>query len=111
MSNQTVAATRDPADARLRRAARPRLLTLIVSVAAAVALAFCATASAHAARPGGAHERHRAHFGAQDSSVALQWYDITDQTVTVAAFPESVTQSRTLVGELARRGARATTSS
>jgi hypothetical protein len=64
-------------------------------VAAAVALAFCATASAHAARPGGAHERHRAHFGAQDSSVALQWYDITDQTVTAAAFPEPVTQSRT----------------
>jgi hypothetical protein len=59
-----------------------------------IALAFSATASAHAARSGGAHQRHRAHPHAQHPRVALQWYDITDQTVTAAAFPEPVTQSR-----------------
>src|SRR5450755_4093634 len=97
MSIQMVAAMRDPAAARLgrSRAARSRSLTFTVSVAAVVALAFSATPSAHAARSGGAHERHRAHPGAQHSSVALRWYDITDQTVTAAAFPEPVTQSRT----------------
>jgi hypothetical protein len=97
MSIQTVAAARDHAAARLGRcrAARSRSLTLTVSVAAVIALGFSATPSAHAARSGGGHERHRAHPRAQHSTVALQWYDITDQTVTAAAFPEPVTQSRT----------------
>ena len=97
MSIQMVAATRDPAAARVGRfrAARSRSLTCAVSGAAVIVLAFSATPSAHAARSGGGHERHRAHLRAQHSSVALQWYDITDQTVTAAAFREPVTQSRT----------------
>lgn len=97
MSIQTVGAIRDPAAARLgrSRAARSRSLIFTVSVACVVALAFSATPSAQAARSGGAHERHRAHPRAQYSTVALQWYDVTDQTVTAAAFTEPVTQSRT----------------
>jgi hypothetical protein len=97
MSSQTVAPTPCRAAARLgrSRAARSRLLAVTVSVAAVIALAFSATPSAHAARSDSVHGRHRAHPGAQHSGVALQWYDITDQTVTAAAFSEPVTHSRT----------------
>jgi hypothetical protein len=95
MSIQKVARTRDPAAARLVRSRAARSRSLTVSVAAVVALAFFGAPSALAARSGGAHGRHRAQRRAQHSSVAQQWYDITDQTVTAAAFPEPVTQSRT----------------
>jgi hypothetical protein len=68
-----------------------RLPALAVAIAAALGLTS-AVASAHAHKSS-ARVRH-AHV-AQSSSVALQWYDITNQTVTAAAFPEPVTGSRT----------------
>jgi hypothetical protein len=74
-----------------RRRGRAGLVNraLLVAIAACLALAPAASADAR--------HRERDHSGRGPHSLgrlALQWYDITDQTVTAAAFPEPVTQSR-----------------
>lgn len=62
---------------------------LLAAIAACLALAPAASAYARH------REREHGRQG-QDSigRLALQWYDITNQTVSAAAFPEPVTQSR-----------------
>jgi hypothetical protein len=71
------------------------LAALAATTAAALAPARAAVAKSPRARP-----TQAPRSAAQD--VALRWYDITDQTVTAAAFAEPVTQSRTwAVGWLA----------
>ncbi len=63
--------------------------------ALAVAFALVPTAAASARshhRPTRHHERRER---ALESTVARQWYDLTDQTVSAAGFPEPATQSRT----------------
>ena len=111
MSIQTVAARRDTAAARLGRAARSRSLMIIVSVAAVIGLAFSATASAHSARSGGAHEHHRAH----PSRSALQHRAAVVQHHRPNSHGCGVSRARHpkphLVGELARCGACARASS
>jgi hypothetical protein len=63
------------------------------ALAAAFALVPTAAASARSDhRPTRQHERRGS---AVESTVARQWYDITDQTVSAASFPEPATQSRT----------------
>ena len=74
-----------------RRALPTGVLTgLVVTAAAALSLAPASSASArHAA----ASTRH-ARVADSVATVALQWYDITNQTVTAAQYPEAVTGSR-----------------
>jgi hypothetical protein len=70
---------------------RWRRLVRFVPFASVLALiAVAVAASAVAAGP-----RHHRDRGVLAAGVAQDWYDITDQTVTAAAFPEPVTQSRT----------------
>lgn len=61
-------------------------------VTAAAALSLAPASSASARHAGGATRNARAADSA--SAVALQWYDITNQTVTAAQYPEAVTTSR-----------------
>lgn len=81
---------------------------LLVPAALLVALSAAGTASAH--RRGAHSRRHAAgvhyrpqpgHQGGhqppqdtQQTALVLQWYDVTNQTVTAAAWPEPVTGSR-----------------
>jgi hypothetical protein len=70
----------------------------------AVALSLLATtllaispvqASAHGRQTNARHDRGRnAGAGPSQSALALSWYDITDQAVNAAAFPEPATGSR-----------------
>jgi hypothetical protein len=58
----------------------------------ATVLLLASSATAHPRR---AHHTHRhGGNGLSTSAVALNWYDITDRTITAAAYPEPVTQSR-----------------
>jgi hypothetical protein len=59
------------------------LLSLLSSLALGTSLLGASSASAH--------PQHRAH---QAQALALQWFDLTKQTVVAAAYPEPVTQSR-----------------
>jgi hypothetical protein len=74
----------------MRTRARFRISPALATLVAALTLGGSGVASAHP---------HRAHAGektsASQSVLALQWYDITDNIVKAAAFPEPVTQSRT----------------
>lgn len=74
-----------------------RTLALITAVSSVLAAAV-ASAGPAVARPHAAYPWIRGHHSraAQQSSseVALQWFDITNQTVAAAAYPEPVTQSR-----------------
>jgi hypothetical protein len=76
---------------------------LPVPAALVVALSVPGVASAH--RQGERHSReaswahlhdhgHSSGEDTQQTALALQWYDITNQTVTAAAWPEPVTGSR-----------------
>jgi hypothetical protein len=72
---------------------RFRSIGLLAGVAAVVgALSLAPTTSAHARHHGAATSAGRS--GGPSSTLALQWYDITNQTVTAAAYPEPVTSSR-----------------
>lgn len=62
-----------------------------LAVAVTAALSLLAAGPAAATRAGAAALPARAHTS---SNVALQWYDITNQTVTAASWPEAITQSR-----------------
>jgi hypothetical protein len=63
-----------------------------IAVAALAALSVTPVAVAGATHP---HTHRGKARGAQSvSGIGLQWYDITDQTVQAAAYPEAVTQSR-----------------
>jgi hypothetical protein len=76
-----------------RRSRRPLGLMSGLAVVSAVALAVASLASA---KPRYAHPRSRSErAGKTNAGLALRWYDITNQTVEAAAFPEPVTQSRT----------------
>ena len=65
-----------------------------------------------------AHQQHKQQHGhssvwhhptpawsspVSDQALALNWFDVTQQTVAAAGFPEPVTQSRTWAVELDRR--------
>jgi hypothetical protein len=72
---------------------RFRSIGLLAGVAAAVgALSLAPASSARARHHGAATSAGRS--GGPSSTLALQWYDITNQTVTAAAYPEPVTSSR-----------------
>jgi hypothetical protein len=72
------------------RPARRAATALLAVLASALLLSPVASA-----RPGrGAGVSSASSHGPATSAVALQWYDITNQTVTAAAYPEPVTQSR-----------------
>lgn len=60
------------------------------AVVVAVALSLAPASSAGTRHPGPGH----GHLSDPVPGVALQWYDITNQTVSAAAFAEPVTQSR-----------------
>ena len=76
----------------LRRTAPRRIAT----TAALALLVMVMSVAAAAARPLPGEHRDRRHQPADETgAVARQWYDITDQTITAAAFPEPATQSRT----------------
>ena len=69
-----------------------RLIPTAVGVVMATVLLLASSAAAHPRR---AHHAHRhGGNGLSTSAVALNWYDITDRTITAAAYPEPVTQSR-----------------
>jgi hypothetical protein len=63
---------------------------LVLAIAAATLSVAAVAASAH--RRGDHHGARHAHSA--DAAIALQWYDITDNTIKAAAFAEPVTQSR-----------------
>lgn len=63
-------------------------VALATAVSLLAVLAAAGTASATRARTAAQQS------AASQSSVALQWYDITNQTVNAAAWPEAITQSR-----------------
>jgi hypothetical protein len=74
---------------------RATLLALLSSLALAASLLGAGTAAAHQ------HDRHSAwhqpnwfHHSPTDQELALDWYDVTKQTVAAAAFPQPITQSR-----------------
>ena len=73
-----------------RRARPARVVTSALMLVIASLLSLVSVSSAH--------PRHRVsghHHAAQAASgVAVQWYDITNQTIAAAAYPEPVTQSR-----------------
>ncbi|HEV7527580.1 MAG TPA: vanadium-dependent haloperoxidase [Solirubrobacteraceae bacterium] len=72
----------------------PRRSPARAALALAIVVAiFSVAAGAASANPRGGHDTAR-HAHSADAGVALQWYDITDNTVKAAAFPEPVTQSR-----------------
>ncbi|MCW3018023.1 MAG: phosphoesterase PA-phosphatase [Solirubrobacterales bacterium] len=75
----------------------PRLLQPIglagLVATAAVALSPAPASLASAAVHGRAG-KDPAHAADSTSALALQWYDITNQTVTAAQYPEAVTSSR-----------------
>lgn len=77
---------------RVARSSRPRLSLAFAAVLTSLALLlslFAANADAH-------KRHHRHHWGPvpSDSTLALEWYDLTKQTVAAAAISEQVTQSR-----------------
>jgi hypothetical protein len=80
---------------RVARSSQPRLGLAFAAVLASLALLlslFAASADAHRR-----HHHHHPHHGNQVSSnptLALDWYDLTKQTVAAAAISEQVTQSR-----------------
>jgi hypothetical protein len=63
--------------------------------ALAVAFALVPTAAASARSHHRQTRHHERRARSAESAVARQWYDITDQTVSAAGFPEPATQSRT----------------
>lgn len=72
---------------------RPALVLAAAVLAAGAVAPVSAGARAHSAR-GLLRAEHTG--GAQDSrALALNWYDITNHTISAAAFPEPVTGSRT----------------
>ncbi len=80
----------------VRSAIRRRQGTVGVTRALAAAIVIClALASVASARAGQRENEHGGRGAPGIAGLALQWYDITDQTVTAAAFPEPATQSRT----------------
>jgi hypothetical protein len=67
-------------------------VTRVLVAVIVICLALASVASARG------RLRHIGHGGRDEAGIAglaLQWYDITDQTVTAAAFAEPATQSRT----------------
>ena len=63
---------------------------LVASALAAVPALWAAPALAGPVRTGGRLPRK----GGAPAAVTLPWYDLTNQAVTAAAFPEAITQSR-----------------
>jgi hypothetical protein len=71
----------------------PRAGAALASLAAAAATAL-AVVPASSASPRHAHAGAiRGHAGGPPSAVVLQWYDVTNSTITDAAFPQPVTGS------------------
>jgi hypothetical protein len=84
--------SRPPRADRPTRPSRRRLIPTAVGVVMATVLLLASSAAAHPRR---AHHVHRhAGNGLSAAVVALDWYDITNQTINAAAYPEPVTQSR-----------------
>jgi hypothetical protein len=83
---------RFPRSPRVRRAigVAPTAVVLITAAFSLTPSAFAKAGIAHLKSHG--HPRNDTRAAA--SQVALQWYDITNQTITAAAYPEPVTQSR-----------------
>jgi hypothetical protein len=72
-----------------------RAASLAALLATAVVTLAPVTASAHGRHLRGRQDQgHSAGAPPNQSALALSWYDITDQTVTAAAFPEPATGSR-----------------
>jgi hypothetical protein len=69
--------------------ARPAASALVMLIVAL--LAIPSAALAHSRRHHGAKA---GRVGEQTAAAGLQWYDITNQTVTAAGYPEPATQSR-----------------
>jgi hypothetical protein len=80
-------------DRRSASRARPaRLVTSALVLVIATALSLASVAVAH---PWQRHHGSRGNRAGQTvAGVAVQWYDITNQTIAAAAYPEPVTQSR-----------------
>ena len=79
-----------------RRRRRGALLALLSSLVLGISLLGVGGAAAHS------RDHHPSwHLGhgwpapPSDQALALEWFDVTNQTVAAAAFPEPVTQSRT----------------
>lgn len=70
---------------------RPNTRRWAVIALAATLVALALTASATAAPR---HDRQVPAWLTRQQAIGLQWYDITNQTVAAAAYPEPVTQSR-----------------
>ena len=71
---------------------RRRLIPTAVGALMATLLVLASSAAAHPRR---AHQADRDGGNrVSTSAVAQNWYDITDRTITAAAYPEPVTQSR-----------------
>jgi hypothetical protein len=76
-----------------RAPARARPVASALALLIVALLSIPSVALAHSHRHDG---RTAGGVGQQTAAAAgLQWYDITDQTVSAAAYPEPVTQSRT----------------
>lgn len=78
----------------LRVPASRRTFLTATALAAAVPLAGRATALAGTRLAGTARAAAPGHASDATSAVVLDWYDVTSQAVTAAAFAEPVTQSR-----------------
>ena len=83
-----IEAGRRPDSAR-PHAGRPSRRTLIPTAVGVVMATLLLLASSAAAHPRREHHAHRhGGNGLSTSAVALNWYDITDRTITAAAYPE-----------------------
>jgi hypothetical protein len=75
-----------------RRAGHARQLLTALALVIVAALSLTPVALA---RPGRGHtSSHHQPADHETTEIALRWYDITDQTIAAAAYPEPVTQSR-----------------
>jgi hypothetical protein len=80
-------------DYRSASQAKPaRLVTSALVLVIATTLALSSVAVAHARQ--GHHGSRSSSAGQGAAGVAVQWYDITNQTIAAAAYPEPVTESR-----------------
>jgi membrane-associated phospholipid phosphatase len=74
-----------------RHLRRSLIIAMVGALAALAGVSYLIPTTQAVARPARAP---RVRAADTSSAVALQWYDITTQTVAAAAFPEAVTQSR-----------------
>jgi hypothetical protein len=79
-----------------RQQRRQTLLALLSTLALGIALLSASSAAAHRRdhHPNW-HASHGWPTQPSNQALALEWFDLTGQTVAAAAFPEPITQSRT----------------